>query len=220
MRKLLVFFFSVTMLVGGLYWALGELVSSHLNGRPLKLMLLAGIFPALLGAYLLWVDFIAPALGIKTEEEPWEETYAQRIYNALPAPNDLGDITALRLRIPTALHQAYQNKIILQREMICFVALMSVATPESKLQSVMGAFGNLLISKLDARGLQMTRDELAEYAMNDVEAMLKEPFPWAQRWLAEFRDDPKDNYMVALFADHCMRLFQAYKRAVEDTRPK
>lgn len=25
---------------------------------------------------------------------------------------------------------------------------------------------------------------------------------WAQRWLAEFRDDPNDNYMVFLFADH------------------
>jgi hypothetical protein len=83
----------------------------------------------------------------------------------------------------------------------------------------MGAFGDLLVSKLGARELQMTRDQLAEYAMNDVEAMLAEPFPWAQRWLAEFRDDPKDNYMVALFADHCMCLFQAYKHAIEDTRP-
>ena len=232
MRKLLVFIFSATMLIAGLYWAVGELVSSHLHGRPLKLMLLAGVFPAFLGGYLLWVDFIAPALGIKTEEEPvapqagakqkptWAEIYAQRLYDTLLAPNDLGDITALRLRIPTALHQAYQAKIILQREMICFVALISVAKPETKLPPVMMAFGDLLVSTLGARGLQITRDQLAEYAFNDVETMLKEPFAWAQRWLAEFRDDPKDNYMVALFADHCMRLFQAYKSAIEDTQPK
>jgi hypothetical protein len=223
MRKPLVFILSVTMPGLGLYWAGGELLSSHLHGRPLKLMLLAGVFPAFLGGYLLWVDFIAPAFGIKTGEEPqapWAETYAQRLYNVLPAPNDLGDITALRLRIPTALHQAYQNKIILQREMICFVALMSVATPESKLFPVMGAFGNLLVSKLDARGLQVTRDQLAEHALKDVETMLTEPFPWGQRWLAEFRSDPKDNYMVAVFADHCCRLFQAYKHSIESTQPK
>jgi hypothetical protein len=104
--------------------------------------------------------------------------------------------------------------------MICFVALMSAAKPESKLQPVMRAFGNLLVSKLDARGLQMTMDQLAEYAMNDVETMLTKPFDWGQRWLAEFRSDPKDNYMVVLFADHCCRLFQSYKDAIEDTQPK
>jgi hypothetical protein len=70
MRKLLVFILSATMLIAGLYWAVGELLSSHLHGRPLKLMLLAGVFPAFLGGYLLWVDFIAPTLGIKTGEEP------------------------------------------------------------------------------------------------------------------------------------------------------
>jgi hypothetical protein len=49
----------------------------------------------------------------------WQEIYAQRIYDGLVADNELGNITALNLRIPTALHQAYQNKIILQRELIC-----------------------------------------------------------------------------------------------------
>jgi hypothetical protein len=170
----------------------------------------------------LWTDFIAPALGIKTEEEEasWAETYAQRLYDVLPAQNDLGDITASRLRIPTSLHQEYQKKIVLQRELICFVALISVAPPESKLNPVMGAFGNLLVKRLDARGLQITAVQLAEYALKDVEAMFKEPFAWGQRWLADFRSDPKDNHMVFLFADHCCRLFQAYKQSIESTQPK
>jgi len=56
------------MLGVGIYWAGGELLWLHLQGRPLKLMLLAGVFPAFLGGYLLWVDFIAPALRIKTGE--------------------------------------------------------------------------------------------------------------------------------------------------------
>src|SRR6516164_6557507 len=114
MRKLLVFIISVAMLFGGLFWALEELIWSHHYFKPQEYGFLAGIFPALLGAYLLWTDFIAPALGIKTGEEEgaWTETYAQRLYDGLPAKNDLGDITASRLRIPTALHQKYQHKII------------------------------------------------------------------------------------------------------------
>jgi hypothetical protein len=50
--------------------------------------------------------------------------------------------------------------------------------------------------------------------------MIADPFGWAQRWLSEFRDDPNDNYTVALFADHCMRLLHAYKHGIEETQPR
>ena len=65
----------------------------------------------------------------------------------------------------------------------------------------------------------MNTDQLAEHAMRDVEKMISDPFPWAQHWLAEFRDDPNDSYMVALFADHCLRLYYAYKLGIEETKP-
>lgn len=104
--------------------------------------------------------------------------------------------------------------------MICFVALMAAANPGTQLPPVMLAFGDLLVTKLSARGLQMNREQLADTAKADVSEMIADPFPWAQRWLAEFRDDPNDNYMVVMFADHCSRLFQAYKQAIEQTRPK
>jgi hypothetical protein len=39
----------------------------------------------------------------------WEEQYAQNIYGAFVACNDPGDITPLKLRIPTALHHTYQK---------------------------------------------------------------------------------------------------------------
>jgi hypothetical protein len=65
-RKLLLFIFSVTMIIAGLYFAVGELLwAPHLYSK----VMLAGVFPAFLGGYLLWVDFIAPVLGIKTGEE-------------------------------------------------------------------------------------------------------------------------------------------------------
>ena len=50
--------------------------------------------------------------------------------------------------------------------------------------------------------------------------MITEPFEWAQRWLSEFRDDPNDNYMVAMFANHCLRLHQAFKASIEQTQPR
>ena len=49
-----------------------------------------------------------------------------------------------------------------------------------------------------------------------MEAMISQPFKWAQRWLSEFGDDPKDNYLI--FAEHCMRLLDAYKHGIEETR--
>ena len=159
-------------------------------------------------------------MGWFSKKPSWEKIYAQNIYDGLVAHNNFGDMTALKLRIPTSAHHAYQNKILLQREMICFVALMVTANPRTQLGPVMLAFGDILVAKLSARGLQMNRDQLADAARADVAEMIANPFPWAQRWLAEFRDDPQDNYMVAMFADHCLRLYSAYGQGTEQTRPK
>jgi hypothetical protein len=65
---------------------------------------------------------------------------------------------------------------VLQRELTSFVALMSVANPKSKLQPVMLAYENLLVHKIAQRGLQMSGDQLANAAMDDVEAMIADPF--------------------------------------------
>ena len=159
---------------------------------------------------------------VKRERKPtisWEETYANNIYGGMVAHNDMGNITVLSLRIPTALHQAYENKILLQRELICFHAFAAIAN-QGRLPPVFVAFTDLLASKRGARGLQMNREQFAEHALADVEAMAADPFLWAQRWLAEFRDDPKDNFMVEAFADHCTRLYQAYKHGILNTQPK
>jgi len=155
-----------------------------------------------------------------SKKPPWEMNYAENIYNGLVAHNDFGDLTALMLRIPTAAHRAYQDKILLQREMICFVALMRAAKPGTQLQSVLLAFGDLLVNKISARGIQMNRDQVAEHALQDIEKMISDPLPWAQDWLIEFRGDLNDDNMVALFADHCLRLYEAYNHGIETTKPK
>jgi hypothetical protein len=154
--------------------------------------------------------------GWRKNKVRMEVQYAINLYQGLVAHNEFGDMTALKLRIPTSLHQAYQNKMLLQREMICFVALMQAAHPGTVLHSVMPVFGELLVMSTEARGLQLTRDLLAQASMEDVEYMFAEPYLWAQRWLAEFRSDPDETFMIALFADHCLKLFSAHKAGIEN----
>jgi hypothetical protein len=115
-------------------------------------------------------------MGWFKKKPSWEEQYAQNIYGALAARSGPGDITALKLRIPATLHHAYQNKIVLQRELISFVALASVANPENGLRPVMLAYADLLVHKTAERGLQMNKDQLANAALDDVEAMVDQPF--------------------------------------------
>jgi hypothetical protein len=79
----------------------------------------------------------------------WAESYANALYKGLVEHNEFGNITALGLKIPTAVHQAYQNKILLQRELICFVAFAAVAN-QGRLPPILDAFTDLLISKPSA----------------------------------------------------------------------
>src|SRR5262249_53403421 len=158
-------------------------------------------------------------MGWFKRKRSWEVQYAQNIYDGLVARNNIGDITATELRIPTALHHAYQNKIVLQRELMSFVALMEVTKPGSKLEPVLLEYGNLLVQKIAERGLRINRHQLANAAEDDVRAMIADTFKWAQRWLSEFRHDPNDNYMVGLFGVHCLRMHEAYKRSIEETQP-
>jgi hypothetical protein len=157
---------------------------------------------------------IADMPWFRKKKQSWEEQIANNIYEAFVTASDPGEISALTLRIPTVLHQAYQNKVVLQRELISFVALASLANPESGLRPVLMAYEKLLVDKIAQRGLQMSGEQLAKAAFDDVEEMTSQPFKWAQRWLSEFGDDPKDNYII--FAEHWMRLFDAEIRSIEN----
>lgn len=153
-----------------------------------------------------------------TRKPAWAVQYAQSLYDGLVADNDGGSVTALALRIPTALHPAYETKILLQRELMALVAISESAVGDRDLQPVMLAFGKLVVSQCAARGLQWSLDQLVEYAFRDVEKLRADPVPWAQQWLAEFRDNPDDTFMAAAFADHCRKLHDAYKAAIANTR--
>jgi hypothetical protein len=87
-------------------------------------------------------------MGWFKKRPSWEEQYAQTIYGSLVARSGPGDITALKLRIPTALHHAYQNKIVLQCELLSYVALASVSNQENGLRPVLWAYGKLLVNKM------------------------------------------------------------------------
>jgi hypothetical protein len=136
---------------------------------------------------------------------------------ALPEADGLGELTPEKLRIPLAALNRYQDKALLMREAICFVAFSSVAHPETKLPPVLMAYARLVVRRLNARGTPADPEAFADASLSDVQRLFAEPYAWAQDWLAEFRNDPKDTYMVALFADHCQKLFHAYKQSIEET---
>jgi hypothetical protein len=66
MRKFLLLILSSAMLIGGLYLVSFELLYAH---RPSVRFIIGGAILVVVAGYLLWVDFIAPRLGIKTWED-------------------------------------------------------------------------------------------------------------------------------------------------------
>jgi hypothetical protein len=67
MRKLILLVLSNAMLIGGLYGAIFELFFARVIFFR---FVIGGAILACAGAYLVWTDFIAPKLGIKTWEDP------------------------------------------------------------------------------------------------------------------------------------------------------
>ncbi len=65
-RKLLLFIIAIAMVGGGLYLVGAELLLAR---RISPQFLVGGGLLVLFGGYLLWVDFVAPALGVRTWEK-------------------------------------------------------------------------------------------------------------------------------------------------------
>jgi hypothetical protein len=65
-RKLILLVLASAMLVGGLYLVIGELWFSRIISYRL---VAGGGLLVFFGGYLLWADFIAPLLGVKTWED-------------------------------------------------------------------------------------------------------------------------------------------------------
>lgn len=164
--------------------------------------------------YILSGPKAATATG---RSKSWEDTYAARIHEALPKSDHLGEITPEKLRIPTAALKRYFDKALLTREAICFVAFSSVANPETKLPPVLMAYANLVADRLNESGMLADPAAFADASLSDVKNLFADPFTWAQTWLAEFRNDPNDTFMVVRFADHCQKLFHAYRQSIEET---
>lgn len=66
MRKLTLFILSSAMFIGGLYATIFELLFAHIIFFR---FVIGGAILAFVGAYLMWADFIAPKLGMKTWED-------------------------------------------------------------------------------------------------------------------------------------------------------
>jgi hypothetical protein len=152
----------------------------------------------------------------KTTLTPWVETYAERIHAMLPAADSLGDMTPEKLRLPRSAVSRFHEKGLLTREAICFVALSLVAKPHTKLPPVLMAYTRLVTRRRSARGTLADSDAFAAASLSDLKSLFGDPFAWGRNWLAEFRTDPNDDYMALLFAEHCRKLFQAYRQSIEE----
>ena len=129
-------------------------------------------------------------MGWFSKKPSWEDTYAERIYEALVAPDDLGEMTPERLHIPTAAMQRYIDKALLQRELMCFVALISLAGPGTNLRPVMMAFSKLLIKNMTTRGIRFDVGTFAEASKQDVEEMFRSRSSGAKAGLRSFAMTP------------------------------
>ncbi len=66
LRKIGVFVLATAMVLGGVYLVGAELLTSRVLYFRL---VIGGVILTTMGTYLLWTDFVAPALGIKTSED-------------------------------------------------------------------------------------------------------------------------------------------------------
>jgi hypothetical protein len=66
MRKLILLVLSSAMLLGGLYLVLELWFAGIIYFR----FVVGGVLLVFAGGYLIWTDFIAPRLGVKTWEDP------------------------------------------------------------------------------------------------------------------------------------------------------
>jgi hypothetical protein len=71
MRKLLLLILSGAMLIGGLYLVIIELLFARVIYFRFVIggFVIGGTVLVVMGAYLVWADFVAPRLGIKTWED-------------------------------------------------------------------------------------------------------------------------------------------------------
>jgi hypothetical protein len=66
MRKVILFVLCSALMFGGIYAILFDLLYASV---VFTRVLFGAIFMAGIGVYLIWTDFIAPSLGIKTWED-------------------------------------------------------------------------------------------------------------------------------------------------------
>jgi hypothetical protein len=157
---------------------------------------------------LRWFRKNEPALDTKG--------YAEWIYDTLVEGNRR-DIEPERMLLPTETHRRYHEKALLYREAMSLYALWEVTRTYVDLLPVLHEYTNLLEAKGVGRGLRASRGELVDAVVEDLSAMFDDPLDWAQRWLREFRDNPRSEVGAVTFADHCMQQHATLKRALDQS---
>jgi hypothetical protein len=150
---------------------------------------------------------------------PWAVEYVGRVYREIVADGGGFALTADQLNIPLSARTQYLEKSLLQREMMCLVALMVILEidPNSECSAILAAYTRLLERQLASRGIHVEMDLYSASATQEVREMFENPGLWAQRWLAEFQREPGDHSATERFAESCIRQYYSFRKAAQES---
>ena len=162
-----------------------------------------------------WLDKLR---WVQKKKPSYEKLYAEWIYGTL-VNGKVRDIEPQRMLLPVETHPRYHQKALLLREVMSLCALLATTQTHVDLLPVLREYESLLEAKGVGRGIRASPGRITDAAVEDVTQMLRDPFKWGQRWLAEFRDHPSSEVGTLPFTDHCARQYEAFKSTLEKNRP-
>ena len=167
---------------------------------------------------VLWTEQMMLGWFHKNKSSSDDRLYAESIYSTL-VEGKFREIEPERMLLPTKSHRRYHEKALLYREVMSLYALWAITRTHVDLLPVLREYESLLEAKGVGRGIRASRGQLIDAAIEDLSSMFTSPFEWAQRWLMEFRDNPKSEVGSITFAEHCLQQYAAFKSILEQNRP-
>jgi hypothetical protein len=167
---------------------------------------------------VLWTGQMMLGWFRKNKPSSDDRLYAEWIYGTL-VEGKFREIEPERMLLPLKTHRYYHEKALLYREVMSLYALWAITRTHVDLLPVLREYESLLEAKGVGRGIRASRGQLVDAAIEELSSMFTSPFEWTQRWLMEFRDNPKSEVGSITFAEHCLQQYAAFKSILEQNRP-
>jgi hypothetical protein len=167
---------------------------------------------------VLWTEQMMLGWFRNNKSSSSDRLYAEWIYGTL-VEGKFRELEPERMLLPIKTHGRYHEKALLYREVMSLYALWAITRTHIDLLPVLREYESLLEAKGVGRGIRASRGQLVDAATEELSSMFTSPFEWTQRWLMEFRDNPKSEVGSVIFAEHCLQQYAAFKSILEQNRP-